>query len=115
ALPDLPDALAGDTEQGADLLQRQRLGAFFQTVVERENLAFAGGEVTFEDAVDEFALQPGVGHLLDLNASRAGDSFTEGAGAAVLSLHWGIQRHLGGGHPPRRPDIIDRVVERGSD
>ena len=41
-LADLADALAGDAEQRADLLQGERLGAFLEPVVEREDLRSRG-------------------------------------------------------------------------
>ena len=57
ALPDLANALPGDAEQRANLLQGERLGTFFQAIVKREDLALARGEMALEDAVDELALQ----------------------------------------------------------
>src|SRR5688500_3214580 len=57
ALADLADALAGDAEQRADLLERQGLGALLETVVEREDLALAGREMALEETVDELALE----------------------------------------------------------
>src|SRR3569832_919725 len=54
ALADLADALAGDAHEGPDLLERHRLGALVEAVVEGEDLPLAGGEVLAEDAVDVF-------------------------------------------------------------
>src|SRR5438045_9674561 len=56
-LADLSDALAGDAHEGADLLERHRLRAFFEAVVEIEDLAFARRQVFLEDAFDELAHQ----------------------------------------------------------
>ena len=58
ALADLADALAGDAEQLADLLEGQRLGSFLQPIVQVKDLALAGSEVAVEDAVDELAGEP---------------------------------------------------------
>src|SRR4026209_487129 len=80
-LPDLPDALAGDSEQGADLFQGERLGSLFQSGIEGQDLPFAGGEMTLEYPVDELALQANVGHLLDLDATAAGNPLAQRRGA----------------------------------
>src|SRR5882757_10814873 len=61
---DLSNALAGHAHQGADLLERHRLAAFLEAVVEIEDLAFARRQVLLEDAVDELAHQLAVGALL---------------------------------------------------
>src|SRR5207245_5116898 len=50
-LPDLPDPFARDSHQRADLFERHGLAAFFETIVEIEDLALAGGQVFLEDAV----------------------------------------------------------------
>src|SRR5690606_20268076 len=55
AIPDLPDALARDAEQRADLLQRPLL-TVIQTVVQIENLALALRQVLLEHAVEELTL-----------------------------------------------------------
>ena len=81
ALADLPDALAGDAHELADLLEGHRLGAFLEAVVQREDLPLARRQVTLEDAVDELAHQLAVGHLLDLAPSGAGEALAERAGA----------------------------------
>src|SRR2546426_11123896 len=44
-LPYLPDALARDPHKRPDLLERHRLAAFFETVVEVEDLALARREI----------------------------------------------------------------------
>src|SRR5512137_2781946 len=52
-LADLADALAGDAEQRADLLERERLGALLQSVVERQDLPLARRQVPLEQTLDE--------------------------------------------------------------
>src|SRR5215210_1746979 len=115
ALSDLADTLAGDTEELADLLECECLGAFLQAVVQAEDLALARREVPLEDAVDELALQPAVGLLLDLAATGAGHPLAERAGAPVLPLDRGVERDLGGGHAAGAPDGVHGLVERRGD
>src|SRR2546430_17579667 len=55
--PDLPDSFPGDAHQRPDLLERHGLAAFFEPVVEIEDLALTWGQVLLEDAVDELAHQ----------------------------------------------------------
>ena len=71
--------------------------------------------MALEDTIDELALEPDVGHLLDLDAAGAGHPLAEGAGPPVLPLHRRIERHLGRGHPMSRADVLDRIVERDGD
>src|SRR3954469_21857881 len=85
--PDLPDTFPGDTEQRADLFQRQRFGALLETVVERKDFALARSQMTLENTVDEFALQPDVGHLLDLDSAGARHPLAECAGTPVLPFN----------------------------
>src|SRR3989441_3019901 len=79
-LADLPDALARDAHQRPDLLEGHRLAAFFETVVEVEDLAFAGGQVPLEDAVDELAHQAAVGAIFDLAAFNPREPFPQRGG-----------------------------------
>src|SRR5581483_3506827 len=72
ALADLADPLPGHPEERADLLQGERLGAFLEPVVEREDLALPRGEVPLEQPVDELAPEPRVGELLDVAAGHPG-------------------------------------------
>src|SRR5712664_667936 len=65
-LADLPDALARHAHQRADLLERHRLAAFLEAVIEIEDLALAWGQILLEDAIDELPHQPSVGAVLDL-------------------------------------------------
>src|SRR5260370_31208286 len=73
ALADLPNALPRHPHQGPDLLERHRLAAFLEAVIEVEDLALAGGEILLEDAIDDLAHQLAVGLLLDLAALLAGE------------------------------------------
>src|SRR6185295_13259147 len=71
--------------------------------------------VALEDAVDELALQPAVGHLLDLTLAGAGDALAEGARAPVLALDRCVEGDLGRGHAAGAADVVDGVVEGGGD
>src|SRR6266550_4639868 len=71
ALSDLPYSLTGHSHERADLLERHRLAALFESVIEIENLALARREILLEDAVDELAHQLAVGVLFDLAALLA--------------------------------------------
>src|SRR5690606_41248625 len=73
ALADLADALAGDAQGLADLLEGEGFGACREAVVEREDLAFPGGEVPGKETVDELAAEEGVGLFLDVGAAGAGE------------------------------------------
>src|SRR6266511_1136264 len=82
----LPDALARDSHQRADLLERHRLAALFEPVIEIENLALARREILVEDPIDEFAHQLGVGALFDLAAFLAGEALAERRGVLVGAI-----------------------------
>src|SRR5438477_1591967 len=64
----LSDALPRDAHQRPDFLERHRLAAFFEAVIEVEDLALARRQVLLEDAVDELTHQLAVGRFLDLPA-----------------------------------------------
>src|SRR3989475_1832758 len=110
-LPYLPDALARDSHQRPDLLERHCLAAFFETVVEVEDLALARREILLEDAVDELAHQLAVGLLLDLAAFLTGEALAQGGGVLVAPVHGGVERQLGRRHAARRAHVLDRVLE----
>src|SRR5207247_7006672 len=65
---DLPDSLTSDAHQRADLFERHRLAAFFESVVEIENLALAWREILLENPVDEFARQHAFADICDVAA-----------------------------------------------
>src|SRR5207249_11372244 len=69
--PYLPDPFPRDAHQRAVLLERHRLAAFLEAVIEVENLAIARRQVLLEDAVDELADQLAVCLLLDFAAFLA--------------------------------------------
>src|SRR5689334_17817598 len=77
ALANLADALAGDAHEGADLLERHRFRAFFEAVVEVEDLSLARREILLEYAIDKLAHQLVVGDFLDLGAVDAGEPFAQ--------------------------------------
>src|SRR5262245_8550225 len=110
ALADLAHPLARDAEQLADALERQRLGAMIEAVIEREDAALARREVALEEPPDEFALELRVGRLLDLARHRTGDPLTERDGAGVVALHRGVEGELGRGHAARGAHVLHRVV-----
>src|SRR6266516_2657156 len=82
----LPDALARDAHQRADLLERHRLAALFEPVIEIENLALARREILVEDPIDEFAHQLAVGALLDLAAFLSREALAERRGVLVGAI-----------------------------
>ena len=82
----MTDPFARDAEQGADLFQRQRFGTLVEAVVEGENALFSRRQMEPEEALDERALQPGVGHLLDFTGADSGHALAECAGAAAIGL-----------------------------
>src|SRR2546425_8415637 len=90
----LPDALARHPHQRPDLLERHRLAAFFETVVEVEDLALARRQVLLEDAVDELAHQLAVGLFLDLAAFLTGEALAQSGGVLVAPVHGGVERQL---------------------
>src|SRR2546425_9190432 len=100
----LPDALARDPHQRPDLLERHRLAAFFETVVEVEDLALARREILLEDAVDELAHQLAVGLFLDLAAFLTGEALAQGGGVLVAPVHGGVERQLRRRHAARRSE-----------
>jgi hypothetical protein len=57
----------------------------------------------------------GIGLLFDVAALGVGEALAQGGGALFTPLDRRVQRQLGGRHPPRRPDIVHRVGERGRD
>src|SRR4051812_18666774 len=77
ALADLANALARDTHERADLLERHGLRALFEPVVQVKNLTLARGEILLEYAIDELAHQFVIGYFLDLRAVDAGEAFAE--------------------------------------
>src|SRR2546428_1412717 len=111
AFPYLPDYLPRHSHQRPDLLERHRLAAFFETVVQIEDLALARREVLLEDAVDELAHQLAVGLLLDLAAFLTGEALAQGGGVLVAPVHGGVERQLGRRHAARRAHVLDRVLE----
>src|SRR5437868_6440400 len=82
-LADLTNSLARDAHERADLLEGHSLGAFFEAVVQIENLPLARRQVLSEHAVDELAHQLEVSDFFDLGAIDASESLTKGAGFAV--------------------------------
>src|SRR5581483_8483974 len=86
-LADLADPLAGDAHQRTDLLERHRLGAAVEPVVQVQNLAFAWRQVALEHPINRLAHQLDVGRFLDFRAVGAGEPFAERAGFAVASVH----------------------------
>ena len=115
ALADLADALARDAEERADLLERHRLGAFLEPVVEGEDLALARGEVALEErSMNSRWSRASVISSISTWPLPATRSPKRGR-VAVLPLDRGIQRDLGRGHPPGGADAVRRVVERDRD
>src|SRR5215831_5492500 len=74
---DLANPLARHAHQRADLLERHRLRAFLEPVVEIEDLPLARREILLEYAIDEFAHQLVVGDLFDLSAVDAGETLAQ--------------------------------------
>src|SRR5690606_11778026 len=98
AVADLADALAGDAEQRADLLERPLL-AVVQAVVEVEDLALALRQVLLEHLVQELAPRLRLDGFLDVLALDAGEALAERGAVPVAPVHRRIQRELGGGDP----------------
>src|SRR2546428_266861 len=111
----LPDALARDSHQRPDLLERHRFAAFLEPVVEVEDLALARREIFLEDAVDELAHQLAVGLFLDLAAFLTGEALAQGGGVLVATVDGGVERQLGGRHAARGAHVLSRVLERERD
>src|SRR5881296_1827981 len=91
------------------------LAAFFEAVIEVEDLPLAGGEVFLEDAVDELTHQLAVGLLLDLAALLAGEPLAQRGGVLVGAIHGGVERQLGGRHAARGADVFNGVFEGQGD
>src|SRR5205823_7601111 len=92
ALSYLPNSLARHAHQRADLFERHRLGALFETVIQIQDLALPRRQVFTEHTIDELAHQLVIGALLDLLTVHAGESFTECRGFSVGSVDRGIER-----------------------
>src|SRR6266550_4048985 len=113
--PDLPDSFPGDAHQRPDLLERHGLAAFFEAVVEIEDLALTRGEILLEDAVDELAHQLAIRLLLDLPALLAREALTQRRCVLVAPVHRRVQRQLGCRHAARGAHVLDGVLERHRD
>src|SRR5436309_14062149 len=107
----LPDSLTGDAHQRADLLERHRLAALFEPVIEIENLALARRQVLLEDPIDELAHQLAVGALFDLAALLARETLAERRGILVGAIDRRVERQLRGRHAARGADVLDGVLE----
>src|SRR5439155_26076962 len=70
--PYLPDPFPRDAHQRPDFLERHRLAAFLEAVIEVENLALARRQVLLDDSVVELAHELAVLLLLDLVVFLAG-------------------------------------------
>src|SRR6058998_2492995 len=97
----LSDSLSRHSHQRPDLLERHRLAAFLEAVIEIEDLALARGQVLLKDAVDELAHQLAVGLLLDLTALLAGEPLAQRGRVLVGAVDRRVERELGGGHAAR--------------
>src|SRR5215471_9484824 len=86
SLANLPDPLARHAHQRADLLERHRLGAFLESVVEVQDLSLARREILLEYAIYELAHQLVVGHLFDLGAVDAGEALSQRGGFSVRTI-----------------------------
>src|SRR3989449_4703333 len=113
--PDLPDSFPGDSHQRPDLLERHGLAAFFEAVVEIEDLALTRGEILLEDAVDELAHQLAVRLLLDLPALLAREALAQRRCVLVAPVHPRVQRQLGCRHAARGAHVLDGLLERHRD
>src|SRR2546423_10782968 len=115
ALADLPDSLAGDAHQRADLLQSHRVGTLLESVVEVQNLALARGEVLPEDSIDELAHEMEIGDILDLTSIDAGEALAERACFAVGSVDRRVERDLRRRHLLGGANRIGSLLEQTAD
>src|SRR5687767_1694392 len=111
ALADLTDALARDAHEGTDALERHRLGAFLEPVVQVEDLPLARREVATQRAVDVLAHELEVRGLLDVLPLLGHEALAEGAGVAVGAVDGGVEGDLGGGELTRGADRLRLLVE----
>src|SRR5213083_831358 len=114
-LPNLSDPFPRHSHQRPDLLERHGLAAFFEAVVEIEDLALTRGEILLEDAVDELAHQLAVRLLLDLPALLAREALAQRRCVLVAPVHRRVQRQLGRRHAARGAHVLDGVLERHRD
>src|SRR5256886_8594888 len=110
-LSNLSDSFTSDAHQCADLLERHRLAALFESVVQIENLALARREILLENPIDEFAHQFAVGALFDLAAFLSRETLAECGCILVGAIDRRVERQLRGRHAPRGADILDAVFE----
>src|SRR5205807_5900772 len=108
---DLPDSLASDAHERSNLLERHRLAALFESVIEIENLALARREILLEDPIDELAHQLAVGALFDLAALLARKALAECRGVLVGAIDRRVERQLRRRHPARGADVLDGIFE----
>ena len=107
----MSDPFSGDAHQRADLLERHRLAALFESVVEIENLALARREILLEDPVDEFAHQLAVGALFDLAALLPREALAERRRILVGAIDRRVERQLRRRHAAGGADVLDTVFE----
>src|SRR5438876_4108980 len=112
AFPNLPNSFTGDAHQRADLLQRHRLAALFESVVEIQNLALARREILLEDAIDELAHQLAVGALFDLAALLPGEALAKRRRILVGAIDRRVERQLRRRHAARGAYVLDAVFQR---
>src|SRR2546425_1638213 len=108
----LTNSLTRDAHQRSDLLERHRLAALFESVVEIENLALARREVLLEDPIDELAHQLAVGALFDLAALLSREPLAERRGIFVGAIDGRVERQLRRGHAARGAHVLDAVFQR---
>src|SRR6266508_1854189 len=112
AFSNLPDSLTRDAHERADLLERHRLAALFESVVEIENFAFARREILLEDPIDELAHQLAVGALFDLAAFLPREALAERRGIFVGAIDRRVERELRCRHATRGTHVLDAVLQR---
>src|SRR5207247_9463994 len=74
ALTDLPDTLARNAHQRANLFQRHRVRPLLETVIKVKDLSLARGEVLPKNAVDKLAHQVKVRHVFNIGSVHTGQA-----------------------------------------
>src|SRR5690606_9373544 len=114
-LPDLSNPLPCDSHEKADLLERHRLAAFVETIVQGEDLPLTRREVLLERADDEFAHEVEVGDFLYLVTLTVRESLAERGGIPVAAIDRCIERHFGGADAPRGAYGIRSLIDQAAD
>src|SRR5690606_27513585 len=109
------DSLACDAECVADLFECEGGLVLVETVVQREDLSFAGREVATEELVEKVTAEHLVGAGLDLVRVVKRQSLAECRRTLVAGIDRRVERYLGHEESPGTTDLLHRLDECGGE